>query len=439
MADARFGERRAEFGRNAALAWLVTIVLAVLAIGHAVAGAYRWFAFTVAAVVIVLLPVAALREPRAMPPWTLLALVLVPIVDATVLGQSVLTTIATYVAVAAIALVAVVEIDRFTAVRMNHAFAIALVVLTTLAVAGAWNVAQWVADVTLGTDYILRGRSEDAANRAMMIDFAYAAVAGLLAGVLFDRYFKTYSNPGGERSAVSASASSETESGSERECEPAPDSEPDPVPPLLRERLDVPDDTVRRLARVMQIALVGLLLYGLVTLDLPTVANAAIALAITFLPAVLERDARLPLEPGIVFWLTAAVFLHVLGSAGLYGLIGPWDSLTHTVSASIVAAAGYAVVRAIDLHTDEIYLPPRMLVAFILVFVLAFGVIWELIEFGIDGSARILGVEAVVSQHGLSDTIVDLVYDVVGAVVAAVWASFYLTDLSERIAGQLEG
>ncbi|GAB3667866.1 hypothetical protein [Halopiger thermotolerans] len=424
MADVRRGARREEPRRNAALAWLVLVVLAVLAIGHAVAGSYRWFAFTIAAVAIVLLPVVARRDPFAMPPWTLLALVLLPIVDATVLGESFLTAVETYVAVAAIALVAVVEIDRFTAVRMNHAFAIALVVLTTLAAAGAWNVAQWVADVTLETDYILTGTTEDAANRAMMIDFAYAAVAGLAAGVLFDRHFKTYSEPVSERSPATEGA--------------VPDSESDPVPPLLRDRLDVTDEIVRRLARVMQVALAGILLYGLVTRDLPTIANAAIALAITFLPAVLERDAKLPLEPGLVFWLTAAVFLHALGSAGFYGLIGQWDSLTHTMSASIVAAAGYAVVRAIDLHSDEVYFPPAMLFAFILVFVLAFGVVWELFEFGIDWSARVLGIQAVVSQHGLSDTIVDLVYDVVGAVVAAVWGSFYLTDLTHRIAGRFE-
>ncbi len=332
-----------------------------------------------------------------------------------------------YVAVAAVALVACVEIDRFTAVRMNHAFAVVLVVLTTLAVAGAWHVAQWLADVTLETDYILDGRSQDAANRALMHNFAYAAVAGLLAGTVFGRYFRSYGADDNEarRSPTPRKTS--------------PDGEPAPVPSLIRDLLDVPDGTVRRLSRLMQVALAVLLLYGIAGRDLTTVSNAAIALAITFLPAVLERDAKLPLESGLVFWLTAAVFLHVLGSAGLYARIGPWDSMTHAISASIVAAAGYAVVRAIDLHTDEIYVPPAMLFAFILVFVLAFGVVWELIEFGIDRSAQRVGLDAVLAQHGLNDTIVDLVYDVVGAVVAAIWGSFYLTALSRRIAGRLEG
>ncbi len=320
-----------------------------------------------------------------MPPWPLLVLILLPIADATAFGQSFLTAIAVYVAVAAVALVAAVELDRFTAVRMSHSFSVALVVLVTLAVAGGWHVAQWATDVAVGTDYLLNDRSQDAANRVLMYEFAYAAVAGLLAGITFDRYFRSYS----ERVAGSPVAS--------REPEPNSRSVPDPVPALIRDRLDAPDALVRRFSRIMQAALAALLLFGLVRGDLTTVVNAGVALGITFLPAVLERDAKLPLEPGLVFWLTAAVFLHAIGSAGLYAVVGQWDSLTHTISASIVAAAGYAVVRAIDLHSDEVYLPTPMLFAFILVFVLAFGVLWELLEFAIDESARLLGMQAVVA------------------------------------------
>lgn len=426
MADTQHGGMFGTTQQNAALAWVLTVALVVLALNHGLEDSYRWLAFTGFAVAIVLLPAVAFRDPLVMPPWELLVLVLLPVVDATVLGETVLTSIAIYVAVAAIALVATVEIDRFTAVRMNHAFAVVLVVLTTLAVAGAWHVAQWLADVTFGTTYILDGRSQDAANHDLMVNFAYAAIAGLFAGVVFSRYFGSYGD------GIESRRTSTPQ-------ETSPDSEPDPVPTLIRDQLDAPESTVRGLSRVMQVALGVLLLYGIVTLDLTTVSNAAIALGITFLPALLERDSRLTLEPGLVFWLTAAVFLHVLGSAGLYALISPWDSLTHTISASIVAAAGYAVVRAIDLHTDEIYFPPAMLFAFILVFVLAFGVVWELLEFTLDWSAQQLGISAVVAQHGLNDTIVDLVYNVVGAVIAAIWGSFYLTALSHRIAAQLDG
>lgn len=425
MDDDRLGGLLDGTSRNATLAWSITVVLCVLAAGHALGGSYRWFAFTGVALAVVVAPAVAFRDPRVMPPSGLLLVIAVPVVDATVFGRSFLTAIAVYVAVAAVALVVAVEIHRFTPARMNHVFAVGLVVIATLAVAATWNVAQWASDVALGTSYIVGGRSQDAANHGMMVDFVYALVAGLLAGVVFDRYFRL--QPGSD-GAGRPTARSETSI-------PAPPPEERiPTPSLVRDRLDVPESYVRVLSRAMQIALGGILLYGLVTYDPTMVVNAGLALGITFLPAVLEHDSRLPLEPELALWLTTAVFLHSLGSAGLYDLVGPWDILTHTLSATIVAAAGYAVVRAIDLHTDEIYLPPKLMFAFILLFVLAFGVVWELGEFALDLSAQRFGIEAVLSQHGIDDTIVDLVFDFVGAVVVAVWGSVYLTDVSHRIA-----
>ncbi|MFC4248606.1 hypothetical protein ACFOZ7_17010 [Natribaculum luteum] len=425
MEDDRLGGLFDETHLNAAFGWVVAFVLCTLAAAHVLGGSYRWFVFTGLAVAIVLAPAVALRDPLVMPSWELLVLVSIPIVDATAFDQSFLTTIAVYVAVAAVALVVAVEIHHFTRVRMSHSFAISLVVITTLAVAAVWNVAQWVSDVAFGTAYILDGRSQDAANRAMMIDFVYATIAGFFAGVVFDRYFRARSTGVTEQTSVP--------------IEPSPDDEADPAPTLIRDRLDVSDRTVTRLTRAMQLALGVLLCYGLVVRDLTTIVNASIALAITFFPAFLERDYRLPLEPGLVFWLTAAAFLHTLGSAGLYDFVGVWDNVTHALSASIVAAGGYAVVRAIDLHTDDVYLPPKMLFAFILLFVLAFGVVWELLEFAIDGGARRLGLEAVLAQHGVDDTISDLVFDLAGAAVAASLGSFYLTDVAHRLADRFDG
>ncbi|WP_049929231.1 hypothetical protein [Halopiger goleimassiliensis] len=427
--------------RNAALGWFVVVALFAFAAVHALEASYRWFVFTAVAVLIVLLPAAARRDPFAVPSWELLALVALPVVDATMFGETVITDVAVYVAVAAVALVAVVEIHQFTAVRMTHAFAIVLVVMTTLAVAAVWNVALWLSDVLLESSYIVTGRSEDAANHAMMMDFVYAAVAGFLAGLVFDRFVMdgaTITRPGSTDDAETTDTppvdGDETTDDSE-----APEDLAESTPSLVRGLLDVPERTVRRLSRALQVALALVFVYGLFARDVPTIANAGIALGVTFVPGFLERDFRLPLEPELVCWITGAVFLHAIGSAWLYDLLGPWDSLTHAMSASIVAAAGYAVVRAIDLHTDEIYLPPKMLFVFILVFVLAFGVVWELMEFALGLFAQQFGYEVVLAQHGIGDTIGDLFYDLVGAVVVAVWGSVYLTDVSYRIASHMEG
>ena len=109
------------------------------------------------------------------------------------------------------------------------------------------------------------------------------------------------------------------------------------------------------------------------------------------------------------------------------------------LSARVVAAAGFAGVRALDLHSAEIVLSAKLTFAFILVFVLAFGVVWELVEFAIEQTAQAAGVEAVLAQHGIDDTITDLVFDAAGGLVVAIWNSVYLTDPSRRLAGELDG
>ncbi len=179
--------------------------------------------------------------------------------------------------------------------------------------------------------------------------------------------------------------------------------------------------TQRRLTRAMQLALVALVVYGLLARQPKAITNGGIALAITFLPALLERNYDLPLDPWLALWITTAVFLHTLGSAGLYGQIGWWDHLTHATSASLVAAVGYTTARAIDLHSDEIHIPRRFFFVYIFVVVLAFGVIWELFEFALDIVAGATGLTMPLAQHGLDDTVRDAMFNSLGALLVAVF------------------
>lgn len=189
----------------------------------------------------------------------------------------------------------------------------------------------------------------------------------------------------------------------------------------------------RRLARVLQGALLALLGYGIVTGQPKTITNAAVALGITALPAVLEHNFDIPLDPWLALWITTAVLLHTLGSSGLYASVPWWDHLTHATSASLVAGVGYTVVRAIDLHSDAVHVPRRFAFAYILVVVLAFGVLWELFEFVLDNVAAATGLTMPVAQEGLDDTVRDLLFNSVGALLVASFGHAYLTGLAERV------
>ncbi|MCD2198975.1 MULTISPECIES: hypothetical protein [unclassified Halobacterium] len=191
--------------------------------------------------------------------------------------------------------------------------------------------------------------------------------------------------------------------------------------------------TQRAITRTMQVVLAGLVVYGFLRGNSKAVVNGSITLLITFVPALLERRYDLPLDPWLALWLTAAVFLHVLGSSGLYVHIPWWDHVTHALSASLVAGAGYTVARAIDLHHEEITIPSRIAFVYLFVVVLSFGVVWELFEFALDVASQETGLTMPLAQHGLDDTVKDFMYNSLGALVVGVFGQAHLVGVAETV------
>ena len=176
---------------NAVLAWALAVFVLAVAVGNALTGSLLWagFAGTVAALVLVV--PAGFRTPRVMLPWEVIAIAVLPLLGRTFATVPVTTDLATYLAVAAIALVVAVELQVFTPVRMTPRFAVGFVVVATLAAAGAWAVARFALDSLLGTGFLLDPALPEAEiERALMFEFVYSTAAGVLAGVVFEGYFR---------------------------------------------------------------------------------------------------------------------------------------------------------------------------------------------------------------------------------------------------------
>jgi hypothetical protein len=204
----------------------------------------------------------------------------------------------------------------------------------------------------------------------------------------------------------------------------------------LRERIGIDQRRQRQATWAMEVLLVVILGLGVLTGSTGVIVNTAVGLGVTQLPAILERDYGIVLDPGLTLWITTAVFLHAVGVIGLpwsavnfYASIWWWDHLTHALSSSLVAAAGYTTVRALDRYSEEIAIPPRFMFVFILLFVMAFGVAWEVLEFTITLIAETTGNATILTQFGLSDTMLDLVFDTIGAVIVAIWGTAHLTGV----------
>lgn len=402
-------DKNSEHYRNTLLAWFLVATMGIAILASALRGDYLWAGFGVVSVFIALIPVFVFRRPTAMIPWESLLAVAIGLLSVPV-GSLLPRSVATFVAVAGLALVLAVEFDTFTTVELSPFFAVVFVVVATMASAGVWAVVQWVADNVLGTQN-LRSLS------GMMWSLLAATGAGVVAGLVFAAYF---------RRVDTARFGFQADDGRRRE---------DATTAVgATEGWNLSETRQQQVVRAFQLVLVGVLLYGLYAANIGIIVNTAVALALTEVPALLERNYGLPMDTRLTLWIVVPVFLHAVGTVGLYQSIGLWDQLTHALSSSLVAAAGYTVVRALDVHADSIYLPKEFMFVFILLFTLAFGVLWELLEFGLDGVASMTGTQSVLAQYSLENTMLDLVFDTVGGVVVALWGARYLSHVADTLA-----
>ena len=213
----------------------------------------------------------------------------------------------------------------------------------------------------------------------------------------------------------------------------------------LRDRLGVSKRLQRRISWLLQLALVGFFFIGLDRGDPGIVVNSGVALAVAQLPAMFERDYDIAMDPALVLWLTSAAFLHALGTVGipgtsllsLYSNVWWWDHITHALSSSVVAGAGYAFVLTVDRHARNVNFPPAFTLVFLFLVVIAFGVVWEVLEFALARVGEIVG-GSVLTQYGLEDTMLDLIFDAVGGALVAIWGTAYLTDVAGEVADRLQ-
>lgn len=177
----------------------------------------------------------------------------------------------------------------------------------------------------------------------------------------------------------------------------------------------------RAIAAALQMVLAGILVFGLVTGHPGTAITGGITLGVTLLPALLERRFDYTLDPGLLLWLTLAATIHMFGSMGLYDQFTWFDNIAHTVSAMVIAGVGYASFRAVELHSDDIDTPPAFRPVFVLVFVLATGVFWEVLEFGLGDF---------ITVYGVQDIVTDMMFNTLGGVIVAVWGTGYVSGLT---------
>lgn len=168
-------------------------------------------------------------------------------------------------------------------------------------------------------------------------------------------------------------------------------------------------------------ALLAVFVVGLRRRSPGAVMNALVALTGTYLPGFVERRHGVAFEPWQRVYTGTAMLTHAVGMLGPYDEVWWWDHLTHTHSATLLG--GLVHVRARRRGRD-----PR---ARVLAVTLVVGVLWELMEHAIHAVARRLGLEPLLVPYGERDTVLDLGFDLLGALLVCAFGDRLLGNFTE--------
>lgn len=167
-------------------------------------------------------------------------------------------------------------------------------------------------------------------------------------------------------------------------------------------------------------AILAVLAAGIRRRNPGAVVNALLALVGTGLPSLAERRYGIEFRPWQRVYTTTAMFDHAVGMLGPYDDTWWWDHLTHTHSATLLG--GFVHVRARRNNRD-----PR---PHVLAVVGCGGLLWECLEYAVHTTAGRLDAEPVLVTYGARDTILDIVFDFVGALLVLAFGDRFLGNFA---------
>lgn len=168
-------------------------------------------------------------------------------------------------------------------------------------------------------------------------------------------------------------------------------------------------------------AIVAVFVVGLRQRNPGAVVNAVFAYLGTYVPAVVERGSGIEFRPWQRLYVATAMLLHAIGMLGPYDDIRWWDHVTHTMSASIVGGATFVAARRRGKDPIPLTLGS----------VVTLGVLWELAEYLIHATATRLGVDPILVFYSRTDTVLDLLFNLVGASLVVIFGDRKLDNLFE--------
>jgi hypothetical protein len=155
-----------------------------------------WVFFGISALTLYILPILTLRDPFRALPWEMTVLMAAPLLIHISGGSHYLndhfswwenfTSVAFAFSIATLGFLLTIELEMYTSVKMNRPFAVFFVVMFTLAVAGFWQVGEFIGDEIYGT-------SHQGDNTDVMLTLVWNLVGGVAMGFVYYLYLRAMS------------------------------------------------------------------------------------------------------------------------------------------------------------------------------------------------------------------------------------------------------
>ncbi len=171
----------------------------------------------------------------------------------------------------------------------------------------------------------------------------------------------------------------------------------------------------------MKLILIALLPYEVYIGEYLFSVATLIAIGVSLVPSIVERNYRIHLPFELDLLITLALFLHTFMGEWLmfYEKVWLWDKILHLYGTGVISLLAFMLVYSLH-YTRKLRLTIPFIGFFTVIFAVAMGAMWEILEFWVDN------VFAKQMQKGLADTMWDMIYDAVAGVITATMGMLYV-------------
>ncbi len=175
------------------------------------------------------------------------------------------------------------------------------------------------------------------------------------------------------------------------------------------------------LSWLMKLAMVGLIPVEIYRGGYLFTFAIILALGVSLIPSIVQRSYRVTLPFELDLLVTLMIFLHTFMGEGLgfYSKYWVFDNVLHLFGSGVSALLAFIITFSLH-YTGKLRLTYPLIGLFTVTFSMALGGMWEILEFSVDTLFN------KTTQHGLTDTMSDLIYDLLGGCIAAAFGMLYV-------------